>query len=80
MFSWHVLLVALCFWNLFTDLLEDVPAVANAEPDCAACGVPLRVIVPTNTVYTRMYLNTGAYPEIIPRQKCDTNTSLFLRV
>jgi len=57
MFSWHVLLLALCFWNFFTDLLEAVPAVANVGPDCAACGVPLRVIVPTNTVYTRMYLN-----------------------
>jgi hypothetical protein len=62
MFSWHVLLVALCFWNLFTNLLEAVPAVANVGP-CAACGVPLGVIVPTNTDYTRMYeyLNTGTY-------------------
>jgi len=43
------------------NLLEAVPAVANVGSNCAACGVPLRVIVPTNTVYTRMYLNTGAY-------------------
>jgi len=49
-------------WNLLTGLLEAVPAVANVGPDCAACGVPLSVTVRTNAVYTRMYLNSGAYP------------------
>lgn len=61
MFSWHVLLVALCFWNLFTDLHEALPTVANVRPDRAACSLPLGVTVPPNTIYTRMYLNTGPY-------------------
>lgn len=40
MFSWHVLLVALCFWNLLTDLPEAVPAVAKRGPIALLVACP----------------------------------------